>query len=119
MCIDGSPGVYLYADANYGGACSYFAFVAGGTSGSPDPATWAVGDNNASSMRIIPLAQSGPASVTVTLYDTVGYTNVLLSWTTSQTLGVSNFGMSKIPIDNRTSSIQLKQQTSTCQVKCF
>jgi len=60
-CGDGgSTGVYLYSDRDFKGACSYF------TSSDADLADEAVGDNEASSIRIV-------GSYTAELYENEGY----------------------------------------------
>ncbi len=97
---DGGPGVYLYEHSNYGGKCSKF------TGDSPNPRSWYIGNDSASSLRII-------GSYEATVYEHDDYNGVSSSFSSDD----PDFGNDAIRHD-RASSIRVRPHQSRGSSNC-
>jgi hypothetical protein len=89
-----ASGVYLYSDINFSGTCSFF------TGNSANAATWNIGDNSASAIKII-------GTCTATLFNQKNFHSRLQTFTADD----SNF----TDDDN---SKRLNDKTSSIRVSC-
>lgn len=91
---DGGEGAYLYEHSNYGGRCSKF------TGDSPSPSGWYVGNDQASSIRII-------GNYEATVYEHDNYNGASSAFSSDD----SDFGNDVIGHD-RVSSIRVRPRSS-------